>query len=134
MGIFNKADQHAIPASETTIIARGAKVEGIFHCQTRLHIDGEIMGRVFSDSIVPIGKNGKVNGEISSSRLIVNGYFEGSANCDNVEVLEGGHFSGKVTSKELVIEAKAIFVGESKIKVDAEQIKVLPFDVPRDVD
>ena len=76
MGIFNKADQHAIPASETTIIARGAKVEGIFHCQTRLHIDGEIMGRVFSDSIVTIGKNGKVNGEISSSRLIVNGYFE----------------------------------------------------------
>lgn len=134
MGIFNKADQHAIPASETTIIARGAKVEGIFHCQTRLHIDGEIMGRVFSDSIVTIGKNGKVNGEISSSRLIVNGYFEGSANCDNVEVLEGGHFSGKVTSKELVIEAKAIFEGESKIKVDAEQIKVLPFDEPRDVD
>ena len=134
MGIFNKADQHAIPASETTIIARGAKVEGIFHCQTRLHIDGEIMGRVFSDSIVTIGKNGKVNGEISSSRLIVNGYFEGSANCDNVEVLEGGHFSGKVTSKELVIEAKAIFEGESKMKVDAEQIKVLPFDEPRDVD
>ncbi len=92
------------------------------------------MGRVFSDSIVTIGKNGKVNGEISSSRLIVNGYFEGSANCDNVEVLEGGHFSGKVTSKELVIEAKAIFEGESKIKVDAEQIKVLPFDEPRDVD
>ena len=134
MGIFNKADQHAIPASVTTIIARGAKVEGIFHCQTRLHIDGEIMGRVFSDSIVTIGKNGKVNGEISSSRLIVNGYFEGSANCDNVEVLEGGHFSGKVTYKELVIEAKAIFEGESEIKVDAEQIKVLPFDEPRDVD
>ena len=120
MGIFNKADQCAISASETTIVAGGAKVEGIFNCQTRLHVDGEIIGKIISESIVTIGKTGKVSGEINASRLIINGLFEGSANCDNVEVLEGGKFLGKVVSKELVIEAKAIFEGESKIKVDAQ--------------
>jgi len=44
MGIFNKADQYAVPASETTIVASGAKIEGIFNCKTRLHVDGEIIG------------------------------------------------------------------------------------------
>jgi len=84
-----------------------------------LHVDGEIIGKILSDSIVIIGKQGKINGEINASRLIINGLFEGNANCDNVEVLEGGKFLGKVIAKELVIEAKAIFEGESKIKMDS---------------
>ena len=53
-----------------------------------MHIDGEIVGKIFSDSIVTIGKLGRINGEVHASRLIVNGVFEGDANCDNVEVLE----------------------------------------------
>ena len=122
MGIFDKADQRTVSASETTIIASGAKVEGIFNCETRLHIDGEITGKILSGSIVTIGKQGRVSGEIHASRLMVNGLFEGNANCDNVEVLEGGRFIGKVVSKELVIEAKAIFEGESKIKTDTQMI------------
>ena len=122
MGIFNKADQHPVSASETTIVASGAKIEGIFNCQTRLHVDGEIIGQVVSQSIVTIGKQGRISGEINASRLIVNGLFEGSADCDNVEVLEGGKFLGKVISKELVIEAKAIFEGESKIKTDISSV------------
>ena len=124
MGIFNKADQYStttVPASETTIVASGAKIEGIFNCQTRLHVDGEIIGKVLSDSIVIIGKQGKISGEINASRLITNGLFERNANCDNVEVLEGGKFLGKVISKELVIEAKAIFEGESKIKMESAE-------------
>ncbi len=87
-----------------------------------MHIDGEITGKILSDSIVTIGKQGRVSGEIHASRLMVNGLFEGNANCDNVEVLEGGRFIGKVISKELVIEAKAIFEGESKIKTDTQMI------------
>lgn len=127
MGIFNKADQRTEPASETTIVASGAKFEGIFNCETRLHVDGEIVGKIISDSIVTIGKTGKISGEINAGRLIINGLFEGNANCDNVEVHEGGKFLGKVVSKELVIEAKAIFEGESKIKT-AELEKIAYFE------
>jgi cytoskeletal protein CcmA (bactofilin family) len=130
MGIFNKADQCTVTTSETTIIASGAKVEGVFNCETRLHVDGEIIGKVLSNSIVTIGKQGHISGEIHASRLIVNGLFEGNADCDNVEVLEGGKFLGKVFSKELVIEAKAIFEGESKIKTEA--IQTLSYEEPRE--
>ncbi len=129
MGIFDKTNQCTVPASETTIIASGAKVEGIFHCQTRLHVDGEVVGKVLSESIVIIGKQGKVSGEIHASRLIINGLFEGNADCDNVEVLEGGKLIGKVVSKELSIEAKAIFEGECKIKTtESEPTPKLSFE------
>ncbi|NOX16410.1 MAG: polymer-forming cytoskeletal protein [Epsilonproteobacteria bacterium] len=118
MGVFSKNNQLSISDSETTIIAAGAKVEGIFNCQSRLHIDGEIVGEVNSRNIVTIGKKGKFSGKVMSSKLIINGLFEGDAICDSIELLKGGILRGKIISKDLMIEAKAIFEGESKIKLD----------------
>ena len=125
MGVFNKNDQQSVSASETTIISTGARVEGVFNCSSRLHIDGEISGQIKSKSIVTIGKQGKVFGEIEADKLIVSGLLEGDANCDSVEILAGGTFKGKVTSKELMIEAKAKFEGESRIKTDKAENDVV---------
>ncbi|WP_024953673.1 bactofilin family protein [Sulfurospirillum arcachonense] len=130
MAIFNKTDAESPASSETTIIASGAKIDGVFNCNSRLHVDGEITGQINSKSIVTIGKGGKINGEITANRLIVNGLFEGEANCDGVEVLAGGKFLGKVESKELMIEAKAEFEGESKIKRD--NVTQLNKELPKD--
>jgi len=125
MAIFDKTNAESPTSSETTIIASGAKIDGVFNCASRLHVDGEVTGEVHSKSIVTIGKGGKIKGSITANRLIVNGLFEGDANCDGVEVLAGGKFLGKVISKELMIEAKAEFEGESKIKRDNENPKTL---------
>lgn len=124
MAIFNKSNTSSPASSETTIIARGAKIDGVFNCASRLHVDGELKGEIHSKSIVTIGKGGKINGNITASRLIVNGLFEGSADCDGVEVLAGGRFLGKVISKELIIESKAQFEGESKIKIEKQTPKI----------
>jgi cytoskeletal protein CcmA (bactofilin family) len=120
MGVFSKHDQQSFSDSETTIIASGAKVEGIFNCQSRLHIDGEVKGEVNSKNIVTIGKQGKVFGKIEASKLIINGLFEGDAICDSIELLKGGVLRGKIVSKDLMIETKAIFEGESKIKQNGQ--------------
>ena len=123
MAIFNKTNAESPASSETTIIASGAKIDGVFNCTSRLHVDGEVTGEVHSKSTVTIGKDGKINGSITANRLIVNGHFEGDADCEGVEVLAGGKFLGKVVSKEFAIEAKAQFEGESKIKRDNETSK-----------
>ena len=123
MAIFDKTNAESPASSETTIIASGAKIDGVFHCTSRLHVDGEVIGELHSKSIVTIGKGGKINGSINANRLIVNGLFEGDADCEGVEVLAGGKFLGKVASKEFIIEAKAQFEGESKIKRDNETSK-----------
>jgi Integral membrane protein CcmA involved in cell shape determination len=121
MGVFNKHDQQSFSDSETTIVANGAKVEGIFNCQSRLHVDGEIKGEVHSKNIVTIGKQGKVFGKIEASKLIVNGLFEGDAVCNSIELLKGGILRGKIVSKDLMIETKAIFEGQSSILRDNEK-------------
>jgi len=129
MAIFDKSNAESPASSETTIIASGAKIDGVFNCASRLHVDGEVTGEVHSKSIVTIGKGGKIKGSVTANRLIVNGLFEGNADCDGVEVLAGGKFLGKVVSKELMIEAKAQFEGESKIKRDNETTKT-PIKTP----
>ena len=65
-----------------------------------------------------IGKKGRIKGDLKAEKLVVNGEFEGSADCSYVEVLAGGRFIGNVLSKELMIESKAYFQGQSNIRVD----------------
>ncbi len=63
-----------------------------------------------------MGRNGKINGEVHAKKLIIQGMIEGSAEADRIEIHADGKMSGKVTSSELVIEAQAVFEGESHFK------------------
>lgn len=63
-----------------------------------------------------MGRNGKINGEVHAKKLIIQGLIEGSAEADRIEIHADGKMSGSVTSSELVIEAQAIFEGESHFK------------------
>jgi len=123
MGVFSKHEQQSVSSSEMTIIASGASIEGVFNCTTRIHIDGEVRGEIISQSIVTIGKKGKFYGNIKAKKLILNGFLEGSADCDSVELLIGSIFKGKINSKELMIEADAFFDGQSTMKSDNNNTK-----------
>jgi len=48
MAIFNKSDTE----SNTTIIAAGTKIDGEFNLNCKLHIDGEVTGKINSTNIV----------------------------------------------------------------------------------
>jgi len=54
MAIFNKDNEQSVSSSETTIVARGATIDGVFECHSRLHVDGEVKGQINSKSIVTI--------------------------------------------------------------------------------
>ena len=112
MAIFNKSDTE----SNTTIIAAGTKIDGEFNINCKLHIDGEVTGKINSTNIVSIGAEGSIKGELSSVKLIVSGLFEGTADCDSIELLKDGKIVGKIISKDLMIESDSIFEGESQLK------------------
>lgn len=118
MAIFTKDDHRSASSSETTLVAVGATIKGEFALESRLHVDGELEGDINSTSVVVIGKKGKIRGELKAEKLVVNGEFEGSADCSYVEVLAGGRFIGNVLSKELMIESKAYFQGQSNIRIE----------------
>lgn len=81
-----------------------------------LYVDGEFEGSINSNKEVNIGKNGHVKGEVSTKRLVVQGYIEGSINAARVEIKAHGRVNGTIESSELVIEAKGIFEGNSVVK------------------
>ena len=81
-----------------------------------LYVDGEFEGIINSRKEVNIGKNGHIKGDVSTERLVVQGYIEGTVNAHRVEIKAGGRVNGSIESAELVIEAKGIFEGNSVVK------------------
>lgn len=81
-----------------------------------LYVDGEFEGVIHSKKEVNIGKNGHIKGDVTTKRLVVQGYIEGSVNAGRVEIKAAGRVNGTIESSELVIEAKGIFEGNSVVK------------------
>jgi cytoskeletal protein CcmA (bactofilin family) len=102
-----------ISRCETTIIAANAKLEGNLSLECKLHIDGEVIGQVYSSSVVVVAKSGKFDGKAICHKLIVTGEFIGEAQCDEIEILKTGKFIGKMTTSNLMIEPGAVFEGEN---------------------
>jgi cytoskeletal protein CcmA (bactofilin family) len=116
MAIFNKSDKMAKGSSSTTIISTGAKIEGDFQLSAQLHIEGEMVGKIESSNQVSIGEGGVVKGELKAEKLIVNGSFEGKAECETIEIMKGGILKGDIIIKHIVIEEGGVFEGSSTIK------------------
>ncbi len=116
MAIFDKSDS----SSNTTLIAVGTKLDGEFELKCKLHIDGEVSGRVNSDSVVSIGKGGIFSGELQADKLIISGVFEGNAKCESIELLQGGKILGSIISQDLMVESGSILEGECQIKKDSQ--------------
>ena len=82
-------------------------------------------GVIHSSKEVNVGKNGHIKGDITTIRLVVQGYIEGSVNATKVEIKAAGKVTGSIESEELIIESKGIFEGNSIVK-NASSTPVLP--------
>ena len=85
-----------------------------------LYVDGDFEGTIHSQKEVNVGKNGHVKGEITTQRLVIQGFVEGSVSAQRVEIKAQGKMHGSIESAELVIEAKGIFEGNSLVRKEGE--------------
>ena len=104
--------------NSTTIISQGATIKGDLELSAKLHIEGVVEGNIKSSNEVSIGKNGIMKGELKASKLIVNGMFEGEADCEYIEIMKGGVLKGNITIKNITIENGGCFAGTSTLKED----------------
>ncbi len=84
--------------------------------ECNLFVDGEFEGTINSQKEVTVGKNGKIKGELFAKHLVVQGEVMGNVSVDRVEIKPSGKISGTVESKELIIEPKGLFEGNSIIR------------------
>ncbi|MFA5462237.1 MAG: polymer-forming cytoskeletal protein, partial [Sulfurimonas sp.] len=100
----------------TTIITVGSTITGEMNLSCNLYVDGEFEGTIHSTKEINIGKNGHIKGDIFTTRLVVQGYIEGTIKAKKVEIKALGRVNGSIESSELIIEAKGIFEGKSIVK------------------
>ena len=119
MAIFNKSyEETKTNSNATTIISKGASIKGDLELSAKFHVEGLIEGNINSTNEVSIGKDGMIKGDLKSSKLIVNGVFEGTADCDVIEILDGGMVRGDIQIKNITIENGGCFAGTSTLKTD----------------
>ena len=119
MAIFNNGDtahQSTKPDTNTTIITAGSSIKGEMNLTCNLYVDGDFEGVIHSKKEVNIGKNGHINGDVHTKRLVVQGFVEGTLHAERVEIKAAGRVKGTIEAAELVIEAKGIFEGNSIVK------------------
>ncbi len=116
MAIFGKSNKSAVTSSGTTIISSGTKIRGAIQGECKVHVDGELSGPIDSISIISVGKNGFIEGDVVAKKLIVLGRFSGTADCEEIQILAGGKVVGQITCKILVIERGSFFQGQNKLK------------------
>lgn len=63
-----------------------------------------------------MGRNGTINGNVNAKKIIIQGSVQGSIEAERVEIHAKGKMTGSLTSTELVIEAQAVFEGDSHFK------------------
>jgi cytoskeletal protein CcmA (bactofilin family) len=119
MAIFNKPDQQADIQTNFTAISSSTVIEGTIRSKCTVQIDGKHKGIIEADGTVTVGKDGTVDGDLKANKLTVNGNFQGTADCKNVEILAGGTLRGKVISNNLTIDQNCTFEGESVKKPEA---------------
>ena len=116
MGIFTKFGRSSVNSSNTTIIAAGTKIRGELQVGCSMYVDGEFSGPIDSTSTITVGKNGYIKGDVAAEKLIVNGGFSGTADCEEIRILAGGRVIGRTVCKTLMIERGGIFNGQNSIK------------------
>ena len=118
MAVFNKSNTVSKEISTTTIISKQSRLKGEFHFKARLFVEGEMEGRIISNNIVVVAKNGVIKGDIKSDRIIINGTVKGVVYAKDVEVTKNGVLEGEVITNNLVVEKGGVFKGTSKIEVE----------------
>jgi cytoskeletal protein CcmA (bactofilin family) len=79
-------------------------------------LDGEVQGDISSQGIVIIGENGGVNGQINADSVTIGGKVTGTIRAKDKVVLEAkANLKGDIITKTLLVEAGAIFNGNSKM-------------------
>ncbi len=103
----------------TTLIGKGAVMEGDFAAPGCVRIDGRINGNVNVEGTVVIGTCGEIRGNVKCSGLIVGGDIEGNIIApERAELSSTARVIGDIHTGNIIIDEKAIFQGKCVMNED----------------
>lgn len=100
-------------ANHETIIAQGVKVEGDFHSQGDVIIDGEVTGSLETAQALTIGERARIHANVIAKTAIVAGEVKGNMHvAERLELLATSVVEGDVQTANLSIASGATINGK----------------------
>ncbi|MGD8539628.1 MAG: polymer-forming cytoskeletal protein [Candidatus Aminicenantes bacterium] len=100
----------------TTVIAPNTRFEGMINATEGVQISGYFEGEVNSQSLVWIGKTGKIEGNIKCPSVISEGEIVGDIeSAKHVELRAECRMSGNISTEKLAIADGCSFEGEIRM-------------------
>ena len=101
-----------------TIIGDNAKIEGVITTMDSTRVDGNLEGKILSESSVIVGESGTVRGDILAVEILVAGTVYGNLTAkEKIELTNTGRALGDMVTKTLVIDEGASFKGNCTMEV-----------------
>jgi len=109
------------------ILSSDVEIKGSIKFQKELLIDGKVEGEINSDSILTIGENANIRGEIKTKSITVYGKVQGNITvAERCELKSKCTLQGDLKGARLIIEEGATFIGKSEVPSGATAAKPVP--------
>jgi cytoskeletal protein CcmA (bactofilin family) len=125
--MFNKskkqAEERKVSEPALSIIAAGATIVGDIVSEGDIRVEGVILGRLVCKSKLVVGVGGRVKGAVDTQNATIAGELMGNIIVrDVLQIQETGKLIGDVTTQKLVVQQGAVFSGNCKMGVDAQEV------------
>lgn len=117
--MFNAKKEARMANAGETVIAQGVRVEGDFHSQGDVVIDGEVAGSVQTSSALRVGDAARIHADVKAANAVIAGEIQGNLFVSGMlELLATSKVIGDITTKQISVAAGAelngrISMGES---------------------
>jgi cytoskeletal protein CcmA (bactofilin family) len=102
---------------QKTYINSTTKIKGEVKGSHELLLDGELDGKIKLKSLLHIGKDGRVKGEVVADNIIVEGKLEGKIEAKNkIEIRSNANSTGNIICRQIAIADGAFFQGNVEME------------------
>jgi cytoskeletal protein CcmA (bactofilin family) len=114
-------------ATPTAAIGRSMRIKGDIHSREELLVDGEVEGKMESESLLTVGPNGKVRANIKAREVVIFGTVHGNVEVTGkIAIREQGSLIGDIKSAGISIDDGAYFKGSIDIVRTEPKVSTKP--------
>ena len=110
-----------IENSPPSLLSTDLFIKGNLTTSGDIQIEGEVEGNIKA-SLLTVGQNAKIKGEINTNELIINGFVSGTIRSKKVTLTSSARVEGDIIHNTIAIETGAHFEGSIE-KTDNPQLK-----------
>lgn len=122
--MFKKSEEEIQGGEVETIIGPSVKVEGDFHGEGSIVVEGQVVGVLKTNQNLRVGTNAKIKADIEAANILLAGEVVGNLRIkEKTELKNTAKVTGDITTKIISIETGAILNGKCASGQEISEVK-----------